>query len=116
MPLIRTRDYNMLNVIRGVTKSGVHRDNKKHLSKQWCRGSKKMFARKEMEWNCSIEWTRPAEHGGYELFDVYGWRDGDKVHVVKALFVDEEDAATPFNLSSFNDEEILDMQDKLLQS
>lgn len=74
-----------------------------------------MIARREVSHNCSIEWTRPAEHGGYELFDIYGWRDGDTVDIVKILFVDEEDAVTPFNISSFNEEEVQEIKSKLLE-
>lgn len=38
---IRTRDYNMVAIINGVTKAGVHKDRKKEQSRKACRGSRK---------------------------------------------------------------------------
>jgi hypothetical protein len=114
-PRITTRDYNMFNLIRGVTKAGVHIDHKKQLSRRACRGKEKMYAqRKEEKWDCSTEWTRPAEHGGDEMFDVYGKVEGDGVRIVKVLLVDEEDTVQYFNPGSFNEGEILSIQDALL--
>ena len=37
---VRTRDYNMVNVIRGVTKAGIHVDRKKRANRDTCRQSK----------------------------------------------------------------------------
>ena len=37
---IKTRDYNMVNVIKGATKSGAHVDRKKRASANTCRQSK----------------------------------------------------------------------------
>ena len=34
---IRTRDYNMVNIITGATKAGVHVDRKKRASAKECR-------------------------------------------------------------------------------
>lgn len=37
---IRTRDYNMVNIITGATKAGVHADRKKRANAHACRQSK----------------------------------------------------------------------------
>lgn len=37
---IRTRDYNMVNIITGATKAGVHADRKKRANADACRQSK----------------------------------------------------------------------------
>lgn len=38
---IRTRDYNMVAIINGVTKAGVHKDRKKEQNRKACRGGRK---------------------------------------------------------------------------
>jgi len=37
---IRVRDYLLLQIIQGVTKAGIHRDNRKYRNKYKCRKSK----------------------------------------------------------------------------
>jgi len=37
---VRTRDYNMVNVIKGATKAGIHVDRKKRANADSCRQSK----------------------------------------------------------------------------
>jgi len=49
MAYYKTRDYNMLNVIRGATKAGVHRDIPKHTDKYACRRNNKMSTLSEYE-------------------------------------------------------------------
>ena len=39
---IKTRDYAMVRIIQGVTKSGVHSDEKKDASRYACRGKGKV--------------------------------------------------------------------------
>lgn len=34
------RDYNMVSIINGATKAGVHKDRKKEQSRKACRGRK----------------------------------------------------------------------------
>lgn len=38
---IRTRDYNMVSIINGATKSGVHKDRKKEQNRKACRGNRR---------------------------------------------------------------------------
>ncbi len=37
---VKTRDYNMVNVIKGATKAGIHVDRKKRANADSCRQSK----------------------------------------------------------------------------
>ena len=37
---VRTRDYNMVNLIKGATKGGIHVDRKKRANASACRQSK----------------------------------------------------------------------------
>lgn len=112
---IKTRDYSMLQIIMGATKAGVHRDNPKHASQTACRGEKKMFAaRKNPRYDLQIEWTRNAEHGGVEVFDVYGAKlpQGDW-EIVRMDIIDEDGNPCTFNTMSLTAEEILAIENAL---
>lgn len=100
---IKTRDYSMLQIIMGATKAGVHRDNRKHASAIACRGNQKaMMPAHKVKIARTFDWTRPALHGD-ELFEIGVDEDGS---VIAAALIDEEGNAVPFNLRSFNEEEI----------
>ena len=98
---VKTRDYNLLLIIGGATKAGVQTDTRKQASLDACRGKKitmtpaKKIAR-------TFDWTRPALHGD-ELFEIGVDNDGN---IIAAAFIDEEGNALPFNLLSFNEQEI----------
>jgi len=115
----KTRDYAMVLLINGATKAGVHRDNRKHASATACRGENKMFAaRKPLSFDLQIEWTRPAEHGGVEVFDVYGRKlnpaDGaGSWHIARIDIIDEDGEPVFFNALSLSDEECLAIENAL---
>lgn len=104
MSRTRTRDYFMKALILGSVKGGAFRDERKHASRTACRGEKKtmMPASKIVKIARTFDWTRPALHGD-ELFEI-GVDDGG--NVVAAAIIDDEGFAIPFNLISFNDEEM----------
>lgn len=99
---IKTRDYNLLLIIGGATKAGIHRDARKHASQTACRGNNKTMIAQKKKVSRSFDWTRPALHGD-ELFEICL---DDKNEIVEVFFIDEEGNANPFNLLSFNEEEI----------
>ena len=105
---IKTRDYSMLQIIMGATKAGVHRDIKKHASQTACRGNHKaMMPAHKVKIARTFDWTRPALHGD-ELFEIGVDEDGN---VIAAALIDEEGNAIPFNLLSFNEDEIKDINE-----
>lgn len=112
---IKTRDYSMLQIINGATKAGVHRDIPKHASQMACRGQNKMFAaRKNLPYDLQIEWTRPAEHGGVEVFDVYGARlQPSGWHIVRMDIIDEDGNPVTFNTMSLSEEERIAIENAL---
>lgn len=112
---IKTRDYSMLQIINGATKAGVHRDNPKHASQTACRGEKKMFAaRKNPRYDLQMEWTRPAEHGGVEVFDVYGARLAQGGwSIVRMDIIDEDGNPVTFNTMSLSEEERIAIENAL---
>jgi hypothetical protein len=112
---IKTRDYSMLQIITGATKAGVHRDNPKHASATACRGEKKMFAaRKNPRYDLQMEWTRDAEHGGVEVFDVYGARlPQGGWSIVRMDIIDEDGNPVTFNTMSLSEEERLAIENAL---
>ena len=119
MSRIKTRDYSMLQIIMGATKAGVHRDNRAAANKQGCKGQTKMYAaRKPLKFDTKIEWTRPAEHGGVEVFDVYGCKlnpaDGaGSWHIARIDIIDEDGEPVFFNALSLSDEECLAIENAL---
>ena len=102
MAHIKTRDYNMVQLINGATKAGVHRDNRKHASATACRGTQKPMIAAKKKVSRSFDWTRPALHGD-ELFEVCV---DDANNIVEVYLIDEEGDAWTFNHTSFNDEEL----------
>lgn len=103
MSRIKTRDYSMLQLIMGATKAGVHRDNRKHVNATACRGSKEaMMPATKVKIVHTFDWTRPALHGD-ELFEIGIDESGN---LAAAALIDEEGNLIPFNLRSFNEEEI----------
>lgn len=107
---IKTRDYAMVLIINGATKAGIHRDNRKHLSKAACRGNQtKMYAQKKKQQQLfQLDWTRPAQHQGEELFEICYDKSGE---IVEVYFIDEDGNAVDFNLSSFNEEELASIRE-----
>lgn len=100
---IVTRDYYMVMLINGVTKAGAHRDARKHASATACRGNQKtMTPAQKVKIARTFDWTRPALHGD-ELFEI---GVSDSGEVVAAAIIDEEGNAIPFNLLSFNEDEM----------
>lgn len=105
---IVTRDYYMVMLINGVTKAGVQRDYRKHASRTACRGEKQtMMPANKVKIARTFDWTRPALHGD-ELFEIGVGDNGD---IVAAAIIDEEGNAIPFNLISFNDEEMNEIRE-----
>lgn len=103
MARIRTRDYYMKALILGSVKGGAHRDERKHASQMACRGEKnKMMPATKVKIARTFDWTRPALHGD-ELFEIGVDKNGD---IVAAAIIDDEGYAIPFNLLSFNEEEM----------
>jgi len=111
----KTRDYAMVLLINGATKAGVHRDNRAHAHKYGCRGENKMFAaRKPLKFDVKMEWTRPAEHGGVEVFEVYGIkRQPHGWHIARVDIIDEDGEPVLFNAMSLSDEECLAIENAL---
>ena len=100
---IKTRDYSMLQIIMGATKAGIHRDNRKHASAIACRGKKDtMIPATKVKIARTFDWTRPALHGD-ELFEIGVDESGN---IIAAALIDEEGNAIPFNLRSFNEDEM----------
>ena len=66
----KTRDYNMVAIIQGVTKAGVFRDIRKHNNKTACRRKKTMPAavlpHVSDNYNVVFDWERDTD-----LFRVY---------------------------------------------
>ena len=111
---IKTRDYSMVAIINGATKAGVHRDVRKQASLDACRGTNKMIAaRKNPRYDIQTEWTRPAEHGGVEVFDVYATRQDGRWDIVRMDIIDEDGEPVAFNLLSLTAEEQLSIQNAL---
>ena len=112
---IKTRDYSMVAIINGATKAGVHRDVRKQTSLDACRGKNKMIAaRKNIRYDIQMEWTRPAEHGGLEVFDVYASReDGSGWRIVRMDIIDDDGEAVAFNQMSLSAEERLAIDNAL---
>jgi hypothetical protein len=112
---VKTRDYAMVLLINGATKAGVHRDNRKHAAANACRGQNKMFAaRKNLQHDLQIEWTRDAEHGGVEVFDVYGARLAQGGwHIVRMDFIDEDGEPVAFNTMSLSEDERIAIENAL---
>lgn len=104
---IKTRDYNLLLIIGGATKAAIHKDMRKHASRTACRGKDKMTPAQKIKIARTFDWTRPALHG-YELFEIGVDEDG---MVVAAALIDEEGNALPFNLISFNESEMSEIQE-----
>ena len=105
---IKTRDYNLLLLIGGATKAGVHRDNRKHANATACRGKKDtMMPANKVKIARTFDWTRPALHGD-ELFEI-GVDEGG--NIIAAALIDEEGNAIPFNLRSFNDDELKEIME-----
>ena len=115
MSRIKTRDYAMVLLINGATKAGVHRDNRKHAAANACKGQTKMYAaRKSLKYDLQIEWTRPAEHGGVEVFDVYGAKlQPHGWHIARIDIIDEDGEPVFFNALSLSDEECLAIENAL---
>lgn len=55
----------------------------------------------------TFDWTRPALHGD-ELFEI---GVDDTGQIVAAAFIDEEGNALPFNLLSFNEDEMAEIRE-----
>lgn len=103
MAHIKTRDYALVAIINGATKAGAHRDARKHASNTACRGKNKaMMPAQKIKIARTFDWTRPALHGD-ELFEI---GVDDSGAVIAAALIDEEGNAIPFNLKSFNEEEL----------
>ena len=115
MSRIKTRDYAMVLLINGATKAGVHRDNRKHSSANACKGQNKMYAaRKPLKFDVKMEWTRNAEHGGVEVFDVYGVKlQPHGWHIARIDIIDEDGEPVFFNAMSLSDEECLAIENAL---
>ena len=103
---IKTRDYNLLLIIGGATKAGIHRDARKHASATACRGQNKMLAQKKKSFR-AFDWTRPALHGD-ELCEIHVDETED---IVAAYLIDEDGREIPFNLTSFNEDEIASIRE-----
>lgn len=64
-------------------------------------------ARKTPKYDLQIEWTRDAEHGGVEVFDIYGAKlPQGGWHIARADIIDDDGESVTFNVMSFSDEEI----------
>ena len=74
-----------------------------------------MFAaRKNLPFDLQIEWTRNAEHGGVEVFDVYGARlQPNGWHIVRMDIIDEDGEPVTFNTMSLSEEERLAIENAL---
>ena len=97
----------MLLIIGGATKAGIQKDIRKHTSKIACRGKDKMTPAQKIKVARTFDWTRPALHGD-ELFEIGVGDNGD---IVAAAIIDEEGNTIPFNLISFNDEEMNEIRE-----
>ncbi len=108
---IKTRDWNLYNMLTGHgIKGSVHTDQRKAASKNACRGENKQMSRPKH--NIAIrtfDWTRPALHGD-ELFEIH--YDELTGEIVAAVLIDEEGDEIPFNLKSFNGEELEQIQQR----
>jgi len=74
-----------------------------------------MFAaRKNVPFDIQIEWTRNAEHGGVEVFDVYGAKLAQGGwHIARMDIIDEDGNPCAFNTMSLSQEEILAIENAL---
>ena len=74
-----------------------------------------MFAaRKNLPYDLQIEWTRPAEHGGVEVFDVYGARLAQGGwSIVRMDIIDEDGNPVTFNTMSLSEEERIAIENAL---
>lgn len=71
-------------------------------------------ARKTQKYDLQMEWTRNGEHGGVEVFDVYGVKlQPVGWHIVRADFIDEDGEPVAFNLMSFSPEEMIAIENAL---
>lgn len=105
---IKSRDLYMMMLINGATKAGVQRDARKHASQMACRGEKiTMIPATKVKIARTFDWTRPALHGD-ELFEI---GVSDTGEIVAAAIIDDEGYAIPFNLISFNDEEMANIRE-----
>jgi len=110
----KTRDYNIVAIIKGVTKASVFRDNRKHTNKYAARGKQMPAAvlahRPHSDFSCDIEWDidllrvfvnfKWAETNG-EQFNM-GEPSIVQIHMLDDLLQE----AGVVNMSMFNDEDI----------
>lgn len=74
-----------------------------------------MFAaRKNPRYDLQIEWTRNAEHGGVEVFDVYGAKlPQGGWNIARMDIIDEDGNPVTFNTMSLTAEEMLAIENAL---
>lgn len=106
---IKSRDYLTVALISGVTKAGVHRDNRKHNNKTACRGNKTMPAAvlaHVPDTDVVVDWERDND-----LFRVYAdvdvLNDGSKEIVIADIHLldDALQVAAVINTSMFTVDE-----------
>lgn len=68
-----------------------------------------MFAHKK-EGLYSVDWTRPAQYQGEELFEI-SYDSGREI--VEVNLIDEHGYSVHFNLSSFNEEELASIKEAI---
>lgn len=112
---IKTRDYNMVAIINGATKAGIHRDNRKHTVKYAARGKNKMsvaHSRRPTVSDVQFEYERDTD-----LYRVYADVSDNEVDILHiALLDDDLNEGGRVNPSSFNEDEWAEMERLALEA
>lgn len=119
----KTRDYNMVAIIKGVTKAGVFRDNRKHTNKYAARGKQMPAAvlphKPHSDFDFDMEWDTDL----LRVFVNFRWTESNserfnmgEPEIVQIHMLDDMlQEAGVVNMSMFNDEDIQLIKDKSLE-
>lgn len=115
---IKSRDYLTVALISGVTKAGIHRDNRKHTNKYAARGKEAMPAAvlaHAPKTNVVADWERDTDL--YRIYanieNEHGWLD---VNIVEIHLLDEMlQPQAVINTSMFTVEEWDSIEDAAME-
>ena len=114
----KTRDYNMVAIIKGVTKAGVFRDNRKHTNKYAARGKTMPAAvlAHAPTSDVTVDWERDTDL--FRVYaDVHTLDDGSKDVIILDIHLLDEtlQPEAVINTSMFNVDEWQNINDAVLE-
>lgn len=111
---VKSRDPFMVAIIKGVTKAGIFRDNRKHINKNACRGQTTMPAAvlaHAPTCDVTVDWER--DNDLFRIYaDVYILEDSSKDVIVRDIHLldDALQVEAVINTSMFTAGEWLDIE------